>query len=108
MLVIFNAAVNFHAHSMTSATPLGHTDTSSSETVSVVTFNTWRLCDPERVPAMVHALKTIGHTFHPEAAESRLPDILLFQELECQTSRDRLQEALDETHWFAANVCARN
>ena len=44
---------------------------------------------------------------HPESPEPILPDILLFQELECQSSQNRLEEEIAETHWFAANVCAR-
>jgi endonuclease/exonuclease/phosphatase family metal-dependent hydrolase len=92
---------------MTPASPAAQSDIPSANTFSVVTLNTWRLCDTGRVPALVQALKTIGSTFSPEVNTPQLPDILLFQELECQTSQDLLQELLDETHWFDAHVCAR-
>ncbi len=106
-LVVLNGVVNFHASRMVSASPAIENDIPTANTFSAVTLNTWRLCDPERVPAMVQALRDIGHSFHPESSHPILPDILLFQELECQSSQDRLETAIAETHWFASNVCAR-
>jgi endonuclease/exonuclease/phosphatase family metal-dependent hydrolase len=105
-VVLFNGLVNFHASTMISASPAVSSDI-PAVTFSAVTFNTWRLCDLERVLAMVHALRDIGQSLYPESPVPILPDILLFQELECQNSQDLLEEALADTHWFAANVCAR-
>jgi endonuclease/exonuclease/phosphatase family metal-dependent hydrolase len=104
---VLNGVVNFHASRIVSASPAVESDIPTNNTFSAVTLNTWRLCDTERVPALVDALRVIGHSLYPASPESVLPDILLFQELECQSSQDRLEEAIAETHWFAANVCAR-
>lgn len=106
-LIVVNSLVNFHASRMVSASPAPGNDGLAANTFSAVTLNTWRLCDTARVPAMVHALRVIGDSLHPESLTPTLPDILLFQELECQVSQDRLEEAIADTHWFAANVCAR-
>jgi endonuclease/exonuclease/phosphatase family metal-dependent hydrolase len=106
-LIVFNGVVNFHASRMASASPTNEHAIPLVNTFSVLTFNTWRLCDLERVPAMLSALRDIGHSFSPESSTASLPDILLFQELECQTAQDRLENGLSATHWFAANVCAR-
>jgi endonuclease/exonuclease/phosphatase family metal-dependent hydrolase len=106
-LIAFNGVVNFHASRMASASPTDEQHVLLGNTFTAVTFNTWRLCDLERVPAMLHALRDIGQSFYPESSTSILPDILLFQELECQAALDSLEEGLSDTHWFAANVCAR-
>ena len=59
-LVVFNGAVNFHASRIVSASPVAENTIPTGHAFSAVTLNTWRLCDIERVPAMVGALRVIG------------------------------------------------
>jgi endonuclease/exonuclease/phosphatase family metal-dependent hydrolase len=79
---------------------------SSPEHFSLISFNTWRLCDPSRVPDLVRAMTLLGEDVHPRSAAPSMPDIMVFQELECPKATDSLRKALEKKYWFAVNVCA--
>jgi len=74
--------------------------------LSILTFNLWRLCDPKRVPLLVEAFDRLDDEFEPEPNWSELPDILLFQEIECESSTSLLKQNLSQTHWFESHICA--
>jgi endonuclease/exonuclease/phosphatase family metal-dependent hydrolase len=79
--------------------------------LGVVTFNTWRLREPERVPRLYHALEALGADLALATAggdTSNLPDVIGLQELEAQPAIDALAARLTPTHEFTTCVCARN
>lgn len=104
-VLIFNGCFSFRPEEMQSSPQYSGT-LSPETTFSLISFNTWRLCEPERVPALVQALMAIGDDLDVASENPILPDILLFQELECLEATDRLRSLLEPTHWFDTNVCA--
>lgn len=85
--------------------PSAVNSTIPDESFTVVTFNLWRLCDPPRVPLIVDALRKTEQAFVNDNANESLPDILLFQEIECDSSTVALRDALAQTHWFDYRIC---
>jgi endonuclease/exonuclease/phosphatase family metal-dependent hydrolase len=79
--------------------------------VGVVTFNTWRLREPARVPRLYAALEAFGADLGLAMtgdAPSTLPDVIALQELEAQPAIDALAARLVPTHEFRTCVCAAN
>src|SRR5262245_28049366 len=79
--------------------------------VGVVTFNTWRLREPARVPRLYAALEAFGADLSLATTADEapaLPDVIALQELEAQPAIDALAARLRSTHEFTTCVCARN
>jgi len=79
--------------------------------IGVVTFNTWRLREPERVPRLYAALEAFGADMGLAATggeTSTLPDAIALQELEGQPAIDALTARFAPTHAFTTCVCAKN
>ncbi|MEA3438954.1 MAG: endonuclease/exonuclease/phosphatase family protein [Chloroflexota bacterium] len=106
-LLLINSISTIKPSDMTT-NPNSHETPVPEKSFSVVSFNTWRLCDAQRVPKVVEALSILGNDRHPDGGPDNLPDIVLFQEIECVESLDKLEESLSETHWFGSNICARD
>jgi endonuclease/exonuclease/phosphatase family metal-dependent hydrolase len=104
-LFIFNGCFSFDPKDMHPSPPYTGT-VAPKDSFTLVSFNTWRLCDSDRVPAMVQALQAIGNELNVTVDAPILPDILLFQELECPDATDTLRALLEPTHWFDTNICA--
>jgi hypothetical protein len=56
------------------------------KTFSVISFNTWRLCDTQRVPKVVEALSILGNDLHPDGGPDNLPDIVYPDHQRCAYS----------------------
>ena len=104
-VLIFNGCFSFRPEEMQSS-PQYSGPVPPETMFSLISFNTWRLCEPERVPVLVQALMAIGADLDVASEDPILPDIILFQELECLEATDRLRSLLEPTHWFDTNICA--
>jgi len=79
--------------------------------VGVVTFNTWRLREPVRVPRLYAALEALGADMRLATTggdASALPDLIALQELEAEPAIAALAARFAPTHAFTTCLCAKN
>jgi hypothetical protein len=95
--VIFNGCFSFGPEKMQHS-PQYVGPVSPDNAFSLISLNAWRLCEPERVPALVQALMTIGDNLDVASENPILPDIILFQELEDYARAEKAFRSVLEMH----------